>query len=79
MARGPDRRADRGAGTVCNQDAFSPRFDEVVLLGVPLDVMLDRDTNPFGRTAQERDRIITDTTEVEPLLRKSATVEIDTR
>lgn len=35
--------------------------------------------NPFGKTAQERDRIVADTAEVEPLLRSSATVEIDTR
>lgn len=71
------------AGTVCNQGRFYSRFDEVVLLSAPLDVMLDRiagrDTNPFGKTAGERDRIIADTAEIEPLLRSSATVEIDTR
>lgn len=71
------------AGTVLNQEVFYPRFDEVVLLSAPLAVMLDRiarrDTNPFGKTAGERDRIVADTAEVEPLLRASATVEIDTR
>jgi RNase adaptor protein for sRNA GlmZ degradation len=71
------------AGTVWNQGRFYPRFDEVVLLSAPLAVMLDRianrDTNPFGKTAAERDRIVGDTAEVEPLLRSSATVEIDTR
>lgn len=71
------------AGTVWNQGAFYPRFDEVVLLSAPLPVMLERiaarDTNPFGKTAAERDRIAADTAEVEPLLRSSATVEIDTR
>jgi dephospho-CoA kinase len=71
------------AGTVWNQGAFYHRFDEVVLLSAPVAVLLDRiasrDTNPFGRTPEERDRIVADTAEVEPLLRSSATVEIDTR
>ncbi|MER5304259.1 AAA family ATPase [Streptomyces lasiicapitis] len=71
------------AGTVLNQVDFSPRFDEIVLLSAPLEVMLERiasrDTNPFGKTAEERARIEADTAEVEPLLRSSATVEIDTR
>jgi dephospho-CoA kinase len=71
------------AGTVWNQSDFYPRFDEVVLLSAPLAVMLDRianrDTNPFGKTTEECDQIVADTTEVEPLLRSSATVEIDTR
>jgi hypothetical protein len=71
------------AGTVWNQDKFYPRFDEVVLLSAPMAVMLDRiahrDTNPFGKTDEERDRIVADTAEVEPLLRSSATAEIDTR
>jgi hypothetical protein len=71
------------AGTVWNQGRFHPRFDEIVLLSAPLAVILDRiadrDTNPFGKTAEERDRIVADTSEIEPLLRSSATVEIDTR
>ncbi|QXJ26246.1 AAA family ATPase [Actinomadura graeca] len=71
------------AGTVWNQRAFYPRFDEIVLLSAPLDVMFDRiagrGTNPFGKTGEERARIVADTAEIEPLLRASATVEIDTR
>lgn len=70
------------AGTVWNQGRFYPRFDHVVLLSAPLDVMLERiaarGTNHFGKTVEERDRIVADTAEVEPLLRASATVEIDT-
>lgn len=70
------------AGTVWNQLRFRSRFDQVVLLTVPLPIMLERvaarDTNPFGKAAHERDRIIADTAEIEPLLRASATVEIDT-
>jgi dephospho-CoA kinase len=71
------------AGTVRNQGRFYPRFAEIVLLSAPLEVMLERiasrDSNPFGKTAVERGKIIADTAEVEPLLRRSATIEIDTR
>ncbi|TMQ90788.1 shikimate kinase [Actinomadura soli] len=71
------------AGTVWNQVRFYSRFDQVVLLSAPIDVMLERiatrDTNPFGKTPDEREQIVSDTAEIEPLLRSSATVEIDTR
>lgn len=71
------------SGTVRNQSKFYPRFSEIVLLSAPLHVMLDRiatrDTNPFGKTNDERDKIVADTLAVEPLLRATATVEIDTR
>jgi dephospho-CoA kinase len=71
------------AGTVRNQVGFYPRFDEIVLLSAPVDVILDRiahrDTNPFGKAAGERDRILADIAEIEPLLRSAATTEIDTR
>lgn len=62
------------AGTVRNQGKFSTRFDEVVLLSAPLTVLLDRiahrNNNPFGKTADERERIVADTAEIEPLLRR---------
>jgi shikimate kinase len=71
------------AGTVWNQGRFYPRFDEIVLFSAPLKIMLERiatrDTNPFGKTVDQRAQIVADTAEVEPLLRSSATVEIDTR
>ncbi|MEU7328897.1 hypothetical protein [Streptomyces parvus] len=70
--------ARRGA---LNQGKFSPRFDEIVLFSAPFEVMLERigtrDTNPFGKTAEQRDQIVADTAEAEPLLRVSATVEIN--
>lgn len=69
-------------GAVSNQVRFYPRFDEIVLLSAPVPVILDRiahrDTNPFGKTAAERERIMADIAEIEPLLRSVATVEIDT-
>ncbi|MFE7676551.1 AAA family ATPase [Streptomyces albidoflavus] len=71
------------AGTVMNQGVLHARFTEIVLLSAPLPVMLERVAartgNPFGNSAEDRERIVADTVEVEPLLRASATVEIDTR
>lgn len=71
------------AGCVANQGRWYPRFAAVVLLTAPIDVLLARvaarPTNPFGRTAAERARIVADTAAVEPLLRAGATLEIDTR
>jgi thymidylate kinase len=69
-------------GTVANQGKFYPRFDAVVLLSAPLNVILERVAsreNPFGRTAAEREKIADDLAAYEPLLRAGATVEIDTR
>ncbi|SHW76553.1 putative ATP-binding protein [Mycobacteroides abscessus subsp. abscessus] len=69
-------------GTVANQWRFYNRFDAVVLLTAPTDVVLDRlrrrTNNPFGKSADERARILADIAEIEPLLRQSATHEIDT-
>ena len=70
-------------GTVANQGGFYPRFDAIVLLSAPLDVILERvatrETNPYGRTHSEREKIAADLLAFEPLLRAGATVEIDTR
>ena len=47
-------------GTVANQGKFYPRFDAVVLLSAPLDVILERvatrESNPFGKTEAEREQ-----------------------
>lgn len=71
------------AGCVPNQARFYPRFDAIVLLSAPLDVILERvggrDTNDYGKTYGERDLIANDLETVEPLLRAGATAEIDTR
>jgi dephospho-CoA kinase len=69
-------------GTVANQGLFYQRFDAVVLLSAPTEVLFDRlanrTNNPFGKTPAERQRITDDITEIEPLLRQTATHEIDT-
>ena len=71
------------SGCVANQGLFYHRFDAVVLLSAPADVILERvavrSTNDFGKTDAERDRIISDLAAVEPILRGGATAEIDTR
>jgi dephospho-CoA kinase len=70
-------------GTVANQGRFYSRFDAVVLLSAPLEVILERvatrETNPFGNTEAERAKIADDLAAFEPLLRAGATTEIDTR
>ena len=71
------------AGCASNQGRFYDRFDAVVLLSVPVEVLLERlasrDTNDFGKDPAERERILQDLAEVEPLLRATATAELDTR
>jgi shikimate kinase len=71
------------SGTVENQGHFYDRFDHVVLLSAPLDVLLDRvakrSNNPYGKTAEHRTEIERYVAEVEPLLRHGATVELDGR
>jgi dephospho-CoA kinase len=70
------------AGCVANQGRFYPRFDAVVLLSAPAEVVLDRvatrRTNDFGKTEAQRRWILEDLAAVEPLLRAGATAEIDT-
>ena len=69
-------------GTVANQGRFSGRFDAIVLLSAPSDVLFDRlrdrTTNDFGKSADELANVVRDIDEVEPLLRGSATHELQT-
>ena len=69
------------SGTVSNQGHFYDRFDAVVLLSAPADVLLDRvatrTTNDYGKASDERNLILAHLREVEPLLRATCTHEID--
>lgn len=69
------------AGRARNQSKFYDRFDAVVLLSAPADVILDRvarrTTNEYGKTPLEREEILADLTELEPLLRQECTHELD--
>ena len=70
------------AGCKSNQGKFYPRFDHIVLLSAPAGVLLARiaarDNNPYGKSPAERDQILHHLATVEPLLRATATDEIDT-
>jgi shikimate kinase len=71
------------SGTVENQGQFYDRFDHVVVLSAPLDVLVDRvsnrTTNPYGRSPEQRAEIAEYLRTVEPLLRRGATLELDGR
>src|ERR1700743_1583589 len=69
------------AGTVDNQGDFYDRFDHIVLLSAPLGVLIERvssrTTTPYGQTADEQAQIARYVQTVEPLLRRTATIELD--
>jgi hypothetical protein len=69
------------SGTVSNQGRFYDRFDAVVLLSAPADVLLDRistrTTNDYGKSHEDRELILRRLREVEPRLRATCTHEID--
>lgn len=70
------------SGTSANWRPLLPRFDHIVLLSVPAEVMrhrlATRTNNPYGQTAAQRTRAVAYKETVEPLLRNIATIEIDT-
>jgi dephospho-CoA kinase len=69
------------AGCVANQATLYDRFDAVVLLSAPVDVLLSRvasRVNPFGSTSSDRAKIVEDRAVVEPLLRAAADYELVT-
>jgi thymidylate kinase len=69
------------SGTVSNQGRFYPRFDAIVLLSAPPAVLLSRlasrTTNRYGQSPEERELVLQHVAEVEPLLRRTCTHEID--
>ena len=69
------------AGCTRNQSDFYHRFDAVVLLSAPADVILERvarrTTNSYGQAELERAMIVDDLANFEPALRGNATQELD--
>lgn len=65
-----------------NQVRFQPRFDVIILLSVPAEILAQRlasrTGNPYGQTPGELRRVFDDLRAVEPLLRKAADYEIRT-
>jgi len=70
------------AGCEENQVGFHPRFDQIILLSAPIETVLERlatrTNNQFGKSVEERQRVIDDTAAVEPLLRGVADHEVVT-
>ena len=71
------------SGTTDNQGRFYDRFDHVVLLSAPLEVLIERvstrTNNPYGNEVQQQAEIAGHVESVEPLLRRGATLELDGR
>ncbi len=70
------------SGCAPNQGRFYPQFDSIVLLSAPAAVIAQRlrtrTTNPFGREPDEVTRTLRLQHTIEPLLRRSAGLEVDT-
>jgi shikimate kinase len=68
-------------GTAENQARFYDRFEHVVYLFAPLAVLLGRvqrrANNPYGHTPEQQAEIATYVAEVEALIRRKATLELD--
>ena len=69
-------------GTASNQGKFHRHFDHIILLSAPISVLLERlssrVTNTYGKDPIERARVLRHVETVEPLLRRAATMEVDT-
>ncbi|WGW10538.1 AAA family ATPase [Saxibacter everestensis] len=71
------------SGTVENQGGFYDRFEHVVLLSAPVDVLLERvsarTNNPYGKSPEGKAELQRYVVEVEPLLRSGASLQLDGR
>ncbi|MGA4670883.1 hypothetical protein ACPCG0_13970 [Propionibacteriaceae bacterium Y1923] len=71
------------SGTAENQGQFYDRFEHVILLSAPVETLIERvatrTNNPYGRTPEQQDEIRRYVREVEPLLRRGASLELDGR
>lgn len=69
------------AGCKTNQGRFYPQFDHIALLSAPAETILARiqarTNNPYGKRPEEHSAILEHLATVEPLLRATATTEID--
>jgi shikimate kinase len=69
-------------GTATNQGRFYPQFDRIVLLTAPTSLILERlasrTNNPYGKDPAELAQVLEYIETVEPLLRRSATLTLDT-
>jgi dephospho-CoA kinase len=70
------------SGTAANQGMFHPQFDHIVLLSAPTTVLVQRlsarTTNDYGKEPDELARVLHHVETVEPLLRRAASLQVDT-
>jgi shikimate kinase len=70
------------SGCASNQGKFRAQFDHVVLLSAPAWLLTERlttrTTNPYGKHPDEVARVLRLQQTVEPLLRRGASLEVDT-
>ena len=70
------------AGCEENQVRFHPRFDVIILLSAPAEILAERlasrTSNSYGKAPGELRRVFDDLQVVEPLLRNAADYEIST-
>lgn len=70
------------SGCVSNQGAFYHLFDRIVLLSAPRELIVERlrtrTNNPYGKAPHELAETLEYLDTVEPLLRRGATLEVDT-
>lgn len=71
------------SGTVENQRDFYDRLEHIILLSAPVDVLIARvrarDNNSYGKSPEDQAAIRRHVVDVEPLLRKGASRELDGR
>jgi shikimate kinase len=70
------------SGCKSNQGKFYAQFDHVILLSAPVTLLVERlatrTTNPYGKHPDELAQILGYVHTVEPLLRRTASLEVDT-
>jgi len=70
------------SGCAANMRKFLSRFDQIVLLSAPAEIIAERlrtrTNNAYGKRAEEAARVLQLKESVEPLLRKAASYELDT-
>lgn len=70
------------SGCKTNQGKFYAQFEHIVLLSAPIRLIIERlatrTNNPYGKHPDELARVLRHLHTVEPLLRRGASLEVDT-
>ncbi len=70
------------SGCSPNQGKFYPQFDHIILLSAPAHLIVERlatrTNNPYGKRPEEVARVLSELQTIEPLLRRGASLEVDT-